>query len=47
MSTHRARPTPYEELEHDRGVERRILWKALASLVVVLLVVYLRQRYFV
>jgi hypothetical protein len=32
-------------LEHDRGVERRILWKGVLALLVVGLVVVVRQRY--
>ncbi len=38
---------PIEELEHDRRMERRLLWKGLLALLVVVLVAWLRQHYFV
>ena len=35
-----------EELAHDRRVERVLLWKGILALLFVLLVAYVRQRYF-
>jgi hypothetical protein len=37
--------TPTEMLEHDRGVERRLLWKGVLALLIVVLVVVVRQHY--
>ena len=39
--------TPTELLEKDRAVERHLLWKGVLSLLVVVLVVLVRQRYLV
>ena len=32
-------------LEHDRRVERRMLWKGLLSLLLIVVVIIVRQRY--
>jgi hypothetical protein len=34
------------ELENDRKAERRLLWKALLALLIVLVFAWVRQRYF-
>jgi hypothetical protein len=47
MTSHRLRRTPAQELKRDRGIERRMLWKGLLSLAVVVVVVLVRQRYLV
>jgi hypothetical protein len=37
--------TPAEMLDHDRAVERRMLWKGLLALLIVVAIVLVRQRY--
>lgn len=46
MTSHRYRPTPREALDHDRAVERRMLWKCLLAIAIVVLVVLIRQAFF-
>jgi predicted nucleic acid-binding Zn ribbon protein len=38
---------PVRELERDRRQERRLLWKGLLALLVVVVLACVRQRYFV
>lgn len=47
MTAHRARPTPEDELRTDRRREERLLWKGILSVLVVVAVVYVRQRYLI
>lgn len=47
MTTHEPEMTPTEMLEHDRAVERRMLWKGVLSLLLVIVVIVVRQRYLV
>jgi hypothetical protein len=39
--------TPQEELDADRAFERRLLWKGLFALALVVVVAIVRSRYFV
>lgn len=43
---HRHADDPFDELRHDRAFERRVLWKGIAALVLVVVVVLVRQFYF-
>jgi hypothetical protein len=45
VTSHEIKMTPEEMLEHDRGVERRMLWKGLLSLTLIAVVILVRQRY--
>ncbi|WP_298751351.1 hypothetical protein [uncultured Serinicoccus sp.] len=45
--TRPARPAPKEMLRADVRSERGVLWKGLLALVLVLLLAYLRQRWWV
>ncbi len=47
MTSDGSEPSPDEMLEHDRAVERRLVWKCLFSFLVVVVVILVRQRYLV
>ncbi len=45
MTRHNRIDSPGEELEKDRRTERRLLWKALVALLIVVVFAIVRQRY--
>lgn len=47
MTTPEPHRTPQEMLDHDRGVERRMFWKGVASLLIIVAILVVRQRYLV
>ncbi len=47
MKSRQQPPTPVEELDQDRRVERRMLWKGVLSALLVVVTVLIRQRYWI